>query len=140
MKITFDVTIEELEKLFREEPNEKHKSGRYPYGPDNIKVWFNEGCARRTRDPQYNKRYLQHQQQHLNDLLRTRGHLFLNEVFDVLGLPRTKFGQVSGWVYEDGNSYIDFGLNSESNKDFINGKTADALLDFNVDGLIIDRI
>jgi len=140
MKITFDVTIEELEKLFREEPNKKHKSGRYPYGPDNIKVWFNEGCARRTKDPQYNKRYLQHQQQHLNDLLRFRGHVYLNEVFDVLGLPRTKFGQVSGWVYEDENSYIDFGLNSESNEDFINGKTADALLDFNVDGLIIDRI
>ena len=64
----------------------------------------------------------------------------MNEVFDVLGIPRTKFGQVSGWVYEDRNSYVDFGLNSESNKDFINGKTADALLDFNVDRLIIDRI
>lgn len=140
MKITFDVTIEELEKLFREEPKEKHKSGRYPHGPDNIKVWFNEGCVWWTKDPQYNKMYLQHQQQHLNDLLRSRGHLYLNEVFDVLGIPRTKFGQVSGWVYEDGNSYVDFGLNSESNKDFINGKTADALLEFNVDRLIIDRI
>ena len=140
MKITFDVTIEELEKLFREEPKEKHQSGRYPYGPDNIKVWFNEGCVWWTKDPQYNKMYLQHQQQHLNDLLRSRGHLYLNEVFDVLGIPRTKFGQVSGWVYEDRNSYVDFGLNSESNKDFINGKTADALLDFNVDRLIIDRI
>ena len=140
MKITFDVTIEELEKLFREEPKEKHTSGRYPYGPDNIKVWFNEGCVWWTKDPQYNKMYLQHQQQHLNDLLRSRGHLYLNEVFDALGIPRTKVGQLFGWVYEDGNSYIDFGLNSESNKDFINGKTADALLDFNVDELIIDRI
>lgn len=140
MKITFDVTIEELEKLFGEEPKEKRKSGRYPYGPDNITVWFDEGCVGWGKDPQYNKMYLQHQQQHLNDLLRSRGHLYLNEVFDVLGIPRTKFGQVSGWVYEDGNSYVDFGLNSESNKDFINGKTADALLDFNVDGLIIDRI
>lgn len=140
MKITFDVTIEELEKLFGEEPKEKRKSGRYPYGPDNITVWFDEGCVGWGKDPQYNKMYLQHQQQHLNDLLRSRGHLYLNEVFDVLGIPRTKFGQVSGWVYEDENSYADFGLYSESNKDFINGKTADALLDFNVDGLIIDRI
>lgn len=140
MKITFDVTIEELEKLFGEEPKEKRKSGRYPYRPDNITVWFDEGCVGWGKDPQYNKMYLHHQQQHLNDLLRSRGHLYLNEIFDVLGIPRTKFGQVSGWVYEDENSYVDFGLNSESNKDFINGKTADALLDFNVDGLIIDRI
>lgn len=140
MKITIEVTTEELEKLFGDEPKEKRKSGRYPYGPDNITVWFNKECIGWNTDPQYNKMFLQHQQQYFNDLLRSRGHLYLNEVFDTLGIPRTKFGQISGWVYEDENSYVDFGLNSEKNKEFINGKTTDALLDFNVDGIIIDRI
>ncbi len=140
MKITIEFTIEELEKLFGEEPKEKRKSGRYPYGPNDILVWFNEGCVGWSKDPEYNKMYLRHQQQYCNDLLRSRGHLYLNEVFDMLDIPRTKFGQVSGWVCEGENSYVDFGLNSESNKEFINGNATDALLEFNIDGIIIDRI
>ena len=64
----------------------------------------------------------------------------MNEVYDALEIPRTKAGQMVGWVFEDENSYVDFGLNDPRNAEFINGKTADALLNFNVDGVIIDRI
>lgn len=142
MKITFELSNDEVQKLFGgvEETKDKRKRGRYPYGPNNVKVWFNEECPAWEKYPEHNKMYLQHQQTYFNDLLRTRGHLYLNEIFDSLGIPRTKFGQVAGWVYEDENSYVDFGLLSESNKDFVNGKTLDCLLVFNVDGIIIDRI
>ena len=142
MKITFEISVEELEKLFGgvEETEEKRKSGKYEWEPTEFTAWYNEECIVWSKDPQYNKIYLVNQQNYFNDVLRTRGHLYLNEVYDALGIPRTKAGQMVGWVFEDENSYVDFGLDDPRNQDFINGKTTDCLLVFNVDGVIIDRI
>lgn len=142
MKITFEISVEELEKLFGgvEETEEKRKSGKYEWEPTEFTAWFNENCYPWSKDPQYNKMYLVNQQNYFNDVLRTRGHLYLNEVYDALVIPRTKAGQMVGWVFEDENSRVDFGLDDPRNQDFINGKTTNALLVFNVDGLIIDRI
>lgn len=33
----------------------------------------------------------------MNDKLRWQGHLFLNEVYDALGMPKTRLGAVMGW-------------------------------------------
>lgn len=77
-----------------------------------------------------------------NKLLKKRGYLFLNEAYDMLGLKRSKAGQVVGWVYDKNNSigdnYVDFGLREEYNRDFINGKRYGTILDFNVDGNVYD--
>ena len=35
------------------------------------------------------------------DLLKSKGYLFLNRVYLKLGLPLTKEGQTSGWVYDE---------------------------------------
>ena len=143
MKITFEISIEELEKLFgevEEETEEKPKSGKFKWEPTEFMAWYNEECTAWSKDPQYNKMYLVYQQNYFNDVLRTRGHLYLNEVYDALGIPRTKAGQMIGWFFEDKNSYVDFGLNDPRNAEFINGKTTNALLVFNVDGVIIDKI
>lgn len=142
MKITFEISVEELEKLFGgvEETEEKRKSGKYEWEPTEFTAWFNEDCYAWSKDPQYNKMYLVNQQNYFNDVLRTRGHLYLNEVYDTLGIPRTKAGQMVGWVFEDENSRVDFGLDDPRNQDFNNGKTTNALLVFNVDGVIIDKI
>lgn len=142
MKITFEISVEELEKLFGsvEETEEKRKSGKYEWKPTEFTAWYNEECIVWSKDPQYNKIFLVDQQNYFNDVLRTRGHLYLNEVYDALGIPRTKAGQIVGWVFEDENSYVDLGLNDPRNAEFINGKTTNALLVFNVDGVIIDKI
>lgn len=91
--------------------------------------------------------FLEDQQIYCNDLLKMKGHLFLNEVYDILGFPRTKAGAVVGWVYNEenpiGDNFVDFGLfdtNDERNSDFINGYRNTAILDFNVDGYILDYI
>ena len=62
----------------------------------------------------------------------------------MLGLPRSKAGQVVGWIYDTcnpvGDNFVDFGLYDKCNEDFINGFEKSTLLDFNIDGVILDRI
>ena len=87
--------------------------------------------------------YLKAQQNSFNDLLRARGHVFLNEVYDGLGLERSQAGAVVGWVLGDGDNYVDFGIfdgDKPRARDFVNGLEASILLDFNVDGVIYDLI
>lgn len=107
---------------------------------------YDSGNTGWQKDSEFNLMFLRRQQEYANEVLRAKGHLFLNEVYDMLGFPRTKAGQCVGWVY-DGNkysdSYVDFGiynLNRQANCDFVNGYERSILLDFNVDGNILDLI
>jgi hypothetical protein len=99
-----------------------------------------------SKEPEYNLIFLKCQQNYANDLLKARGHVFLNEVYDMLGIPRSKAGAVVGWILTpDGqtDNYINFGVfdeKSETARDFVNGHEGAILLDFNVDGIIYDRI
>lgn len=76
----------------------------------------------------------------LNQRLALKGHVFLNEVYDKLGIERTPEGQIVGWVYDKGSGYIDFGLDSPESDTFMSGKERSVWLDFNVDGPILDLI
>ena len=108
--------------------------------------FFDDGNTGWTKDPEYNLMFLRRQQDWANELLRSKGHLFLNEVYDMLGIPRTQAGQVVGWIYDEknpnGDNYVDFGIynNNEGNRNFVNGLERTILLDFNVDGVIYDLI
>ena len=74
-------------------------------------------------------------------MLRARGHLFLNEVYDALGFERTQAGTVVGWLIGNGgDDFVDFGMYEAVNNRFINGLERTPLLDFNVDGVIYDKI
>jgi hypothetical protein len=107
--------------------------------------FFDDGCTGWEKDSEYNLMFLRAQQQYANDKLRATGRLFLNEVYDMLGIPRTKAGQVVGWVYDAenpiGDNYVDFGIydvHRETVRNFVNGYERTILLDFNVDGNIWD--
>ena len=111
--------------------------------------FFDASCQGHTKDPEYNLMYLKQQQAYCNEILKSRGHLFLNEVYDILDIPRTKAGQVVGWLYDkngnnpNGDNYVDFGIydkNYEPSRRFVNGCEYNILLDFNVDGVIYDKI
>lgn len=105
--------------------------------------FFDETNANYHRRADFNLTFLKAQQQYLNDLLQVRGHVFLNDVYDSLGIDRSQAGSVVGWVVsKDGDNYIDFGLyrGTEAARAFINGDEASILLDFNVDGIIWDKI
>lgn len=107
--------------------------------------FFDENSHRWSKSGyDYNLFFLQCQQNYLNDVLRSRGYVFLNEAYDSLGLPWSKAGQVVGWVNNgNGDDYIDFNLfdaRNEPGQDLVNGFTRAFLVDFNVDGIIWDLI
>lgn len=109
--------------------------------------FFDASSANFEKDPEYNLMFLRRQQDYANEILRSRGHLFLNEVYDMLDIQRTKAGQVVGWIYDEknpnGDNCVDFGIyntNNEAARRFVNGLEYNILLDFNVDGVIYDLI
>lgn len=106
--------------------------------------FFDQLCGPWSKTPEYNLMFLRAQQTYFNDQLNSRGHVFLNEVYDALDIPRSQAGQIVGWVVSDeGDNYVDFGLfdaNREGARDFINGREGAILLDFNVDGPVYNKI
>ncbi len=107
--------------------------------------FFDQTCKSWSKEPEYNLLFLNGQQNYVNDLLKSRGHVFLNEVYDLLGFPRSKAGSVVGWIMTGNavDNFIDFGVwrgESQVARDFVNGKEGAILLDFNVDGVIYDKI
>ena len=104
--------------------------------------YFDESSKQWQNEHEYNLTYLLHQQAYANDKLHAVGHVFLNEVYDMLGFPHTQAGQVVGWVEGNGDDFIDFGIfeGKVPSRKFVNGYENTILLDFNVDGVIIDKI
>lgn len=107
--------------------------------------FFDESCECWTKNPEKNLYFLKCQQNAANDMLKARGHLFLNEVYDMLGIQRTELGQTMGWVYDEknpvGDNFVDFGMydmNREAVRNFVNGYERIILLDFNVDGPVFE--
>lgn len=117
----------------------KERSGRYSIGGSYI--W--------TNSRKLNLIFLLHVQAMANDKLRSRyivtpdgeivqkGYLYLNEVFDMIGMPRTMAGQVVGWIYEEnnqiGDNFVSFDINPR-------GTNPNVVLDFNVDGNIFEKL
>lgn len=114
--------------------------------PNNISQYarfFDDGCTGWDKNPETSLYFLKLQQDFANEKLRRRGYLFLNEVYEMLGIPRSSAGCVVGWIYDEkcpnGDNFVDFGIfdvTKPKNRDFVNGYERAILLDFNVDGNI----
>lgn len=114
--------------------------------------FYCEGCTNWSKDPEDNLFFLKQQQNWANERLKTQGYLFLNDVYEMLGIQKTKAGQQVGWVYDAkdpyADNYVDFGIYEqvgvevydERKRAFVNGYERNILLDFNVDGYILDSI
>lgn len=96
------------------------------YGRDSSRNW--------SSDQNINMLFLQTIENWLNDRLKSRGHVFLNEVYDELGLRRTSQGAISGWLRSSGNP-IRFGIQDPA---LVN--EGDIALVFVTDGVIYDKI
>ena len=105
--------------------------------------FYDDGCKGWEKDAELNLLFLRAEQNFANDRLRSRGYLFLNEVYERLNIPVTRAGNCVGWVYDPknpdhkGDNYVDFGIYDmyrDTARDFVNGRERVILLDFNVDG------
>lgn len=96
-------------------------------------IIFDESSVNWSKDQKANLMFLKYQQTYATNLLKKKGTVFLNEVYEMLGVPRSQEGCVVGWHYDEknqiGDNYIDFGLNDILQSNII-------VLDFNVDGRV----
>jgi hypothetical protein len=132
-----EVVKKEVVDVIEDDPNN--------YSP--YSIVFDDGNEGWDPDPERTKFFLIQQQNWANERLKAKGHLFLNEVYDMLGARRTKAGAQVGWMYDEknvvGDNYVDFGIfdtRRSKARDFVNGYEKVIVLDFNVDGYILDLI
>jgi Family of unknown function (DUF6353) len=136
----------ETEEIENPETGEKSLRLTVPGDPSIYARFFDETSRSWSKDPEVNMFFLKSQQNYANDLLKANGHIFLNEVYDLIGLERSKAGAVVGWLFTSNGStdnFVDFGIfnaDSEKARHFVNGHEGAILLDFNVDGVIYDKI
>lgn len=115
---------------------------KHPYS-----VIFDESNPNWERDSGYNLIFIKNAEDAANRKLRKKGYLFLNDVYDMLGISNTYIGQFAGWVWDPADpsidSRVDFGLYDDYNPQkvaFLQGDEYSVVLDFNCDGNIIDKI
>jgi hypothetical protein len=98
--------------------------------------WENVGMKNQT--------FLMSVQNHMNNKLRLKGYVLLNDVYDALGMQRTTAGASVGWVKGEGDGKIDFittgPMNRRDGLDFAQGFERSCWIDFNVQGPIHTRI
>lgn len=150
---TDTVTVTELDGKGKEKTKKvKVKSVDEPDPSDYAKFFDCTSEQFMFTDPEHrrpdwdaNIRFLNCQQAFANQKLELQGYLFLNDVYEMLGIKPTKAGQVVGWIFDPDNTSIDskvsFGIFEPRNHRTINGYEEECiLLDFNVDGVIIDKV
>lgn len=147
-ELKYDIKAKKFEETVKDPETGKEKKVKSTVNVANADSgyarFFDETCKGYEKDTQYNLCVLHGQEQYANDMLHARGYIFLNDVYDMLGIDRTKEGQIVGWVYdknnEVGDNFVDFGI-LETNRETEDGSYEPAiLLDFNVDGNILDLI
>ena len=116
-----------------------------PDGHSQYAVQFKPGDAGWSYNPEYNLYFIQNVEKNLDRTFKMQGYLFLNQVYDELGIRDTdgkwlwtQEGQVVGW-FDDGteDKHISFGIDytypAMGYADYV-------WIDPNVDGVIIDKI
>ena len=81
-----------------------------------------------------NVAFLRKKMAEANERFHARGYLYLNEVFESIGIKSCPEGEYIGWVEGYGNNYVDFGITPITDPR-LDGKCSPSVwLDFNVDG------
>ena len=112
----------------------KVKSQTVDAGVSDYTFIFEPGNDNWTGRHEHNVFFLEKFQNIFNDTLRARKHVVLQDVTRALGFEDTAIAAVTGWVYDKntGDDYIDFGIKPLEDGRF--------MLDFNVDGVILDHL
>lgn len=106
--------------------------------------YFDSSVTSWEKSQDYNMMFLRAKESYANDKLKADGFIYLNDIYYELGIPKTKAGQIVGWVYKpddpnyQGDNFVDFGIRTVQ-RETADGRYEEAiLLDFNPDGNILD--
>ena len=107
--------------------------------------FFDSSCRAWEDDAFTNRNFLQIQEDYFTRRLDAGYPVFLNEVYDALGMERSPAGAVVGWLPKKmggKDGYVSFGIGKGdmASRRFVNQLEASFLCDFNVDGVIWDKI
>lgn len=149
-ELKYDINAKKFEETVTDPETGKEKKSKNTVsianpGCSEYARFFDETCKGYERETQYNLMFLRAQQKFANDKLVADGFLFLNDVYDMLGIDKTPTGQLVGWKYDElnndvGDNYVDFGIMETNRETEDGGYEPVILLDFNVDGDILHLI
>lgn len=147
---------EKVEGVIVDEDGNKKKVDAEVLKPKNNQEWsvysrfFDEYSSKWTSNASYNMMFLNAMESTADDKLYAQRYLFLSDVFEALGLPDCEMAHVVGWYltpkeWREHKKHVDFRIMdlaqlSESKRLFVNGYEPSILLDFNVDGVIWDKV
>lgn len=149
-ELRYNIKAREIEETVVDEKGKEKKIKKTvgvagPLGNSDYARFFDESSRFWEKNGEYNLMLLRAQQARANEMLRSRGYLFLSEVYQMLGLQEDEASHVVGWVYDrgenpSGDNYVDFGISevdraASENPDEEPERTI--ILDFNVDGYIL---
>ena len=150
-ELRYDIRTEEVDEEYED------KKGKVKTRKKTVKTmsdhekspwsrFYAQGCDGWSKDPGQNVITLGAKESFLNKRLQLRGYLFLNEVYEYLGIAPIREGQYLGWYYDPNDptlhNCVDFGIydcHDILKCNFVNGFEDTILLDFNIDGNIVDR-
>lgn len=148
-ELRYNIKAKKVEEIVKDPETGKEKKVKTTINvadPDvnDYARFFDASCAQYEDNMDYNLMYLRAQEQFANDRLKTDGYLFLSDVYEALGIKRTKMSQTVGWIYKpenpDGDNFVDFGILETNRETEDGGYEKVILLEFNVDGPILDLI
>lgn len=150
-EIKYNIKSKELVEETTDESGKKKKTKTKvetidPTLPSPYAKWFDSSNPVYKKNPEHNLMFLRAQQTYANEKLKVQKYLFLNEVYELLGYKATATGQLVGWVWDknnpEGDQFVDFGIyrTNRENMEFVNGVEPCILLDFNVQGNILELI
>ena len=149
-ELRYNIKAKKIEEMIKDPESGKEKKSKTTGNVaaptvDDYARFFDKTCRHYEENMNYNLMLLRSQQQLANDKLVADGFLFLSDVYDMLGITRTKMSQSVGWIYKpDGNSngdnFVDFGVMVVKRETEDGGYEDAILMNFNVDGPILDLI
>lgn len=151
-ELLYDIKTKEVEEVIVHEDGTQETVTKTieTANPNEYSVYarfYDDGCKGWQKDSEMNLFTIKQVQNWANEMLQAKSYLFLNDVYEMLGIPKTAAGQVVGWYYNEknpiGDNYVDFGIydiHNERKRAFVNGYERTILLDFNVDGDILKYI
>lgn len=149
-ELRYNIKAKKIEETIKDPESGKEKKSKTTVNVaaptvDDYARFFDKTCRHYEENMNYNLMLLRSQQQLANDKLVADGFLFLSDVYDMLGITRTKMSQSVGWIYKpDGNSngdnFVDFGVMVVKRETEDGGYEDAILMNFNVDGPILDLI